>query len=124
LRIQVQEVLDEIWQSWSGSLQKAFISVVFVQMKERKEVFQKRLQIDIDKLSLRIPTLKLDLEYLKQYGFVTEDGNMPGGWRVVPKIFLPFAILNFKEEYRNKLPKMFGAEVFNYLFDVHGTWRQ
>jgi hypothetical protein len=113
---QIQEVLDEIWQSWSGSLQKAFISVVFVQIKELKEVFQKKLQIDIDKLSLRIPPLKLDLEYLKQYGFVTEDENMPGGWKVVPKIFLPFAILNFKEEYRNKLPEMFGAKVFNYLF--------
>jgi Cdc6-like AAA superfamily ATPase len=109
---QVQEVLDEIWQSWSKSLQKAFVSVAFVQMKELKEVFKKRLQIDMEKLIRRIPPLKLDLEYLKQYGFVTEDENMPGGWRVVPRIFLPFAILNFKEEYRNKLPK----EVFNYLF--------
>ncbi|GEM_PF-1729010 len=108
---QVQEVLDEIWQSWSGSLQKAFISVAFGQMKELREVFEKRLQIDMEKLIRRIPPLRLDLEYLKQYGFVTEDENMSGGWRVVPRIFLPFAILNFKVEYRSKLPK----EVFRYL---------
>ncbi|OQW91049.1 MAG: hypothetical protein BWK78_05625, partial [Thiotrichaceae bacterium IS1] len=109
---QVKEVLDEIWQSWSGSLQEAFISVAFVQMKELREVFEKRLQMDMGKLIRRIPPLKLDLEYLKQYGFVTEDENMPGGWRVVPRIFLPFALLNCKIEYRNKLPK----EVFSYLF--------
>ena len=81
-------------------------------MKELKDILKKRLNIDADELSHRIPPLKLDLEYLKQYGFITQDKSIPGGWRVVPKVFLPFILLNFKREYRSKLPK----NIFDYLF--------
>jgi hypothetical protein len=109
---QVKDVLDEIWQSWSGSLQEAFISVALVQMDRFKEVLKKRLQIDTKQLRRRLPASKLDLEYLRQYGFLIKDEEVASDYKVMPQIFLPFALLNFKPEYRNKLPK----EVFNYLF--------
>lgn len=110
---QVKDVLDEIWQSWSASLQEAFISVAFVEMKRFKEVFKKKLQIDIDQVNRHLlQSFRLDLEYLKQYGFLKEDEDISGDWKVVPQIFLPFILLNFKQEYRSKLPK----EVFSYLF--------
>lgn len=113
---QVKGVLDEIWQSWSGALQEAFISVTLIQMKELKDVFEQRLQIDIDKLIRRMPMFALELNILKQYGFVTEDKSIQGGWRVVPRVFLPFALLNFKKEYRDKLSSLLNTNLFNSLF--------
>jgi hypothetical protein len=108
---QVEDVLNEIWQSWSGSLQEAFISVALLQLDEFKGIFKKKLQINIEELSHGLPVFKSDLEYLKQYGFLIEDEKVLGNWKVKPQIFLPFALLNFKREYRSKL-----SEVFNYLF--------
>jgi hypothetical protein len=108
---QVEDALDKMRQSWSASMQKAFTSVAFAQMKQLKGVF-KRQGINVESISRLIPSLKRDLELLKLYGFVMEDESIAGGWRICSSIFLHFIILNFKQEYRDELPK----EVWDNLF--------
>ncbi|EDN67660.1 conserved hypothetical protein [Beggiatoa sp. PS] len=112
----VHDDLSEIWQSWPSTLQQAFSSVTLAQLSNFKNILKKQ-GIDVDSISRYIPPLKLNLEILKYYGFVTEDENIAGGWRVVPRIFLPFVLLNLKPKYRDKLPKT----VWDCLFKAKET---
>lgn len=108
---EVHEDLFEIWQSWPSALREAFSAVALAQLKEFKDMLKKG-DINVDRISHYIPPLKLDLEILKYYGFVTEDDGIQGGWRVVPRIFLPFILLNFKQEYKERLPKDMWGNLF------------
>ncbi len=106
---QISNVLDEIWQSWPASLQQTFTSIALAQMVKLKDIFKKQ-RINVDNIINHMnddPILyQLDLEFLKQYGFLVKDENILGGWRIVPLIFLPFILYNFKPEYRKRLPKI------------------
>ncbi len=102
--LKVGDVLNEIWNGWQPHTQQAVMSVTLAQLDKLKQAFQ-RQGINVDSISSQIPHLKSELEFLKKYGFLIEDGKVAGGWRVYPKIFLHFIIdRKLKEEYRDKLP--------------------
>jgi hypothetical protein len=114
--LEVKQILREMWQSWYLSLQQVFVSVALAQMKNFKYIFEKQ-RISVDSISQGIPPLKLEAEFLKQYGFFIEDEKIQGGWRIVPRIFLPFILLNFKAKHRNKLPQ----KVWDNLFALESS---
>ena len=102
--LKVNGTLDRIWRTWQEPSQQAFMSVALVQMEKLKRAF-KRQGIDTDSISKHIPRLESELQFLKKYGFLTENKSVAGGWQVYPKIFLPFIIdKKLKLEYRKKLP--------------------
>lgn len=96
--------LERIWQSWPLDIQKLTLTIALMQVEKLKAVLI-RLGFEIDKLGQDILQQRPKLEGLKQQGLVAEDGQVVGGWRISPKIFLYFMIdKKLESKYRDKLP--------------------
>jgi hypothetical protein len=85
--IQVKGTLENIWQSWSVDMQKAFISAL-AQNKEVNKYFQK-LGIDTQNL-VHQHSVSNSIMELERYGFLKKDKKVKGGWRISPSVFLSF----------------------------------
>ncbi len=99
LYLKVADTLNAIWKSWPQlmikehftSLQKVVISVALAEVKKWKINFKKQ-GINIDHITKRFNGKEAELRQLERYGFLIKDTAILGGWRIYPKIFLPFSI--------------------------------
>jgi hypothetical protein len=77
-------ILDNTWQLWPSATRQAFTAVALAEIPKllnQREFHVKGLIHDLRDLGP-------ELQSLKKQGFVIEDENIPGGWRVRPQVFL------------------------------------
>jgi hypothetical protein len=82
--------LGDTWRLWAPETRKAFtiVALAHVNSLEQYRSLLKQSKFDVKRLIRDLPTLESELRLLGRLGFIAEDANIPGGWRVRPGVFL------------------------------------
>jgi len=76
--------LGDTWRLWQPAMRRAFAAVALVQVP----YLLRRREFDMKRLLHDTRDFRPELRSLEKQGFVTEDEDIPGGWRVRPQVFL------------------------------------
>jgi hypothetical protein len=84
------KTIGDTWQHWSPELRQAFMAVVLAHISTIDEyaAVLKHHKLEVKRLARDLFKLKSELDLLDKLGFIKQDQDIPGGWRVRPGIFL------------------------------------
>lgn len=82
--------IGETWRLWSPEMRQAFTVVALAHISSMDQYADvlKQSRFDVKRLVRDLAQLKVELDALDRLGFIQEDEDIPGGWRVRPGIFL------------------------------------
>lgn len=87
---ETQRDLHDTWQLWSPETRRALSAVGLAHLnvlREQGHLFKSR-RLDLKRLIREMNDYEPELRGLERQGFVVEDRNIPGGWRVRPLVLL------------------------------------
>ncbi|MEW6405554.1 MAG: hypothetical protein AB1649_27490, partial [Chloroflexota bacterium] len=90
--------ISDTWRLWSPEMKKAFATIA---LDEIPALLGKR-EFDVDSLVVSLSGYQPELRDLKKRGFIIEDVNLLGGWRVRPRIFTAWLTDELMHALRDK----------------------
>jgi len=92
--------LDNTWRLWPPAMRQAFAAVALTDVPR----LLKQHDFDVERFIRDMRDFGPELRSLEKQGFVVADGNVPGGWRVRPQVFLWWLADELVRIVRNEMP--------------------
>ncbi len=98
--------LGDMWRHWSPQTRKAFTAVALahIDSPEHREDLLRHQRFNVQHLLRDMTSFQSELHSLERHGFVAQDANIPGGWRVRPGAFLWWLAEELGRTERHEMP--------------------